>query len=70
MFKRIAVSLSFLVLLAVGLSAVADEGTWTGEVLDLACYINNGAKGSDHAGCAKSCPAVGACRGVSVISVE
>ncbi len=56
MSKRTFVSLSILTLLAViGLTAVADEGSWTGEVVDLACYVNNGAKGSDHAGCAKSC---------------
>ncbi len=58
MSKKVVVSLSFLVLLAVtGLTAVADhhEGSWTGEVVDLACYVSNGAKGADHAGCAKSC---------------
>lgn len=58
MTKKAVVSLSFLALLAViGLTATADhhEGSWTGEVVDLACYVANGAKGSDHAGCAKSC---------------
>ncbi len=58
MSKKTLVSLSFLTLLAItGLTAVADhhEGSWTGEVVDLACYVANGAKGSDHAGCAKSC---------------
>ncbi|MCH9647114.1 MAG: hypothetical protein K0U98_02680 [Deltaproteobacteria bacterium] len=29
--------------------------TWTGEVIDIACYIPKGAKGEAHAGCAKSC---------------
>jgi hypothetical protein len=33
----------------------AEEVTYTGEVLDLACYIAKGAQGADHAGCAKSC---------------
>ena len=44
-------------LAALGLVAGADhhEGTWTGEIVDLACYVNSGAKGADHAGCAKSC---------------
>ncbi len=58
MKKRIVVSLSLFALLAVtGLTAVADsnEGSWTGEVMDLACYTAKGAKGADHAGCAKSC---------------
>ena len=37
--------------------AAADgkQGTWTGEIVDLACYVPAGAKGPDHAGCAKSC---------------
>ena len=35
--------------------AEGEEGSWTGEVVDLACYVAKGAKGADHAGCAKSC---------------
>ena len=31
------------------------EGSWTGEVVDLACYVAQGAKGADHGGCAKAC---------------
>ena len=27
----------------------------TGEVLDLACYVDHGAVGNDHTGCAKKC---------------
>ncbi len=56
MKKTLIVSLSALLALTC-LVAVADhhEGTWTGEVVDLACYVGNGARGSDHAGCAKSC---------------
>ena len=26
-----------------------------GEIVDMACYVSSGAKGADHAGCAKSC---------------
>lgn len=58
MSKRNIVAFSLLTLLAfTGLTAVADhhEGSWTGEVVDLACYVGSGAKGSDHGGCAKSC---------------
>ena len=56
MKTRAVLSLSLLVLLStVALTAVAEEGTWTGEVLDLACYVAKGAKGADHAGCAKTC---------------
>ena len=55
--KRNVIFLCLLALLAVGANVSAEhhEGSWTGEVVDLACYINQGAKGADHAGCAKSC---------------
>ena len=50
-------------LLALPLAALAsgdhDHGhegvTVQGEVLDLSCYIAHGAKGEDHAACAKRC---------------
>lgn len=35
--------------------SASGEATWTGEVIDIACYIPKGAKGEGHAGCAKSC---------------
>jgi hypothetical protein len=35
--------------------AKAAEMTVQGEILDMACYVSHGAKGPDHAGCAKSC---------------
>lgn len=53
--------------LAVGTgSALAEEGhahggdqpavqTITGEVVDLACYLDHGAVGAGHAGCAQKC---------------
>ena len=44
-----------LALLLAVVPAQAEEVTFTGEVLDLACYVGRGAKGADHAGCAKSC---------------
>ena len=58
--KKRVLYLSLVVTLSVvGLAgnAIAEhhEGTWTGEVVDLACYVAQGAKGADHAGCAKSC---------------
>ncbi len=47
------------VLLALGLSTqnvrAAETKTVTGEVVDLMCYLDHGAKGADHAGCAKMC---------------
>ena len=49
--------LSLAAVLMMSSLAVADgsEGTWKGEVVDLACYVAQGAKGADHAGCAKAC---------------
>lgn len=32
-----------------------EQVTVQGEVLDMSCYIAHGAKGDDHAGCAKKC---------------
>lgn len=38
----------------------ADEAsTWSGEVLDLACYVANDAHGPDHADCAEKCVKAG-----------
>lgn len=34
---------------------VGSDITVTGEVLDMACYIDHGAHGDKHAGCAKTC---------------
>ncbi len=34
---------------------VGEKVTMTGEVVDLMCYLDHGAKGPDHAGCAKKC---------------
>ena len=41
--------------LCAGLTAAGDEGKWTGEVLDLSCYDDRGAKGTSHATCASTC---------------
>ena len=45
---------SFCVMWSFSVSA-QDAQTVKGEVLDLSCYIKSGAKGPDHAQCAKSC---------------
>lgn len=46
-------------LLALGMSTLAaraaDNQTVTGEVVDLMCYLDHGAKGEKHAGCAETC---------------
>ncbi|MDP4679365.1 MAG: hypothetical protein NWS46_03260 [Cyclobacteriaceae bacterium] len=36
-------------------SSLAQDGTWTGEVVDIDCYLANESKGDGHAQCAKSC---------------
>ena len=36
-------------------AAAPTDVTVTGEVLDMACYIDHGAHGEKHAGCAKTC---------------
>ena len=53
--KRVLTGLAVAALLCTGTAFAEDEGSWTGEVMDMACYISSGAKGADHAGCAKSC---------------
>lgn len=55
--KRSVLFVCLAVLIAAGatIAPAGQKGTWTGEVVDLACYVAQGAKGSDHAGCAKAC---------------
>ena len=36
-------------------TAADDVSTKTGEVVDLACYIDHGASGEGHSACAKKC---------------
>ncbi len=36
-------------------SSSAKESTVTGEVVDVSCYIAQGAKGADHQSCAEAC---------------
>lgn len=59
--KRLYVIAILFALLALPFAAFAEgdqehqEITVQGEVLDMSCYVANGAKGEDHAACAKSC---------------
>jgi hypothetical protein len=58
--KQRLLTFSVIAALLLGLSFQAtagqgEEGTWTGEIVDLACYVAKGAHGPDHAGCAKAC---------------
>ena len=41
--------------MAAAAPAAPTEMTVTGEVLDMACYLDHGAHGEKHAGCAKTC---------------
>jgi hypothetical protein len=40
---------------ALPVRAQDDTKTITGEVLDMACYLDHGASGEKHAGCAQKC---------------
>jgi hypothetical protein len=40
-------------------SASAEEVTVTGEVVDMVCYISEGASGAEHSDCAKTCIKMG-----------
>ena len=55
MKRAMSVLAALTLLVAVVPVAHAEEMTWKGEVMDVACYVAKGAKGEDHAGCAKSC---------------
>ncbi len=45
----------FLLLLWMADVHAQSDGEWKGEIVDMSCYIASGAKGPDHADCAKSC---------------
>lgn len=54
--KRLLLIVAIVILGTSGLVLASEaEESWTGEIVDLACYVPKGAKGPDHAGCAKSC---------------
>ncbi len=48
-------AVSFLFTAGLALASSEQSQTWRGEIVDLACYLDHGAKGEEHAGCAKSC---------------
>jgi hypothetical protein len=50
-----AFSLLPLAARAADMATSGDETTVTGEVLDMACYLDHGAHGDKHADCAKMC---------------
>lgn len=40
-------------------NAMQHEGSWTGEVIDIACHTAKGAKGADHMECGTKCVKAG-----------
>src|SRR3990172_6747241 len=50
---------SFVIVSAGLLSAMAHEGSWTGEVIDVTCHVAKGAKGAGHAECGAKCVKAG-----------
>ena len=54
---RKVVLLASCLILALGatLAFAGEAKSWTGEVIDIACYVPKGAKGEGHSACAKSC---------------
>ena len=61
MSKKFAAFLAVIVL-AVGFGLVnADQnaGSWTGEIVDVACHVSKGATGASHADCGSKCVKAG-----------
>jgi hypothetical protein len=59
--KLICVALAIHVVFGLGiaLGEEAEAFSVEGEIIDMACYVSQEAKGPDHAGCAKRCVKAG-----------
>jgi hypothetical protein len=67
LMKRVLISLAVVVLVLAYVSAFAGDPakstaketpknvTLTGEIVDMGCYLSEGAKGAEHKGCASMC---------------
>ena len=59
MSKKFAAILAVIVLtIGIGaavVQAMAHEGSWTGEIVDVACSVSKSAKGAGHADCGSKC---------------
>jgi hypothetical protein len=55
--KLVCAALALQVVMGFGIAWAEEAETFSveGEIVDMACYVISGAKGADHAGCAKSC---------------
>jgi hypothetical protein len=54
MRKLVVLSAVLVLLVAAGGALALEDGTWTGEVLDMKCYAQ-GQSGAGHAACAVKC---------------
>lgn len=63
MSKKVLAALAVFVLaLGIGaalVSAASHTGSWTGEVVDVACLASKGAKGAGHSDCGSKCVKAG-----------
>ena len=63
MSKKITALLAVMVLMvgigAAVVNAMQHEGSWTGEIVDVACHVSKGAMGADHADCGAKCVKAG-----------
>ena len=50
---------SFVIISAGVLSAMQHEGSWTGEVIDVACHVSKGGHGASHMECGAKCVKAG-----------
>jgi hypothetical protein len=59
--KLICAALAFLVVFGLGIALGEEAEVFSveGEIIDMACYVSQEAKGPDHAGCAKRCVKAG-----------
>ena len=57
MSRKLVVILAILAVfgLATARLMAASGGSWTGEVIDVACHVSKGAKGAGHAECGAKC---------------
>jgi hypothetical protein len=51
----VALALGAGLLAPLGRARAAETKTVTGEIVDLMCYLDHGAKGEKHSGCAETC---------------
>lgn len=63
--KKLSLVCALLLLVSGASLLIAEDGSWTGEVLDMKCY-ETGKSGEGHAGCAATCLGKGGDMGLLV----